>query len=287
MNLSHKIGFSTNIFDNPSNIAGLVEDLAANFKCIEIEFEKDLREMIDSDESSWHEQCDKLNRIRKATGVYYSAHAPYIGEQTDICSSDEVTRRCAVDYLSRYIVKSAEIGAEIYTIHPGYVELDQSGITAFDFNQLVKSLRSLLAVAEENNVEILLENTGPDRINYIVLSDEQHETLCQLGNISLTLDLVHFHGFYFKKDPYEYFEKLKSILPRVKNAHFNDVLNGEHVHLPLKKGNFDYHQVINFMKEEGYQGNFIVEESGGGYRPKDFVDSTREYISHIESSEMA
>ncbi|QLL11838.1 sugar phosphate isomerase/epimerase family protein [Pseudomonas chlororaphis] len=283
MSLCNKIGFSTNIFDNPADIASLVESLANDFNAIEIEFEKDLRLLIDSDEVEWHKQRDKLNLIREVTGVYYSTHAPYIGMETDISSRDEVTRLCAVDYLSRYIVRAAEIGAEIITIHPGYVEVDQFGMASFDFDQLAKSLEALSVVSAKHKIEILLENTGPDREKYIVLSDEQHERLCQYGNISLTLDLVHFHAFYHKLNKTEYLEKLKKIIPDVKNAHFNDVCNGEHVHLPLQKGNFDYHQVLDFMRGEGYQGNFIVEESGGGYSPHDFVVSARNYIGQLKA----
>ena len=283
MNLFSKIGFSTNIFDNPADISELVGILSKDFRIVEVEFEKDLRLLIDSDEGAWDVQREKLNVIRESTGVYYSAHAPYIGMSTDISNGDEVTRLSAVDYLSRYIIKASEIGAKIITIHPGYVEFDRCGMVSFDFDQLAKSLDVLSVVAAGHGVDILLENTGPDREKYIVLSDEQHYALCRHLNVYLTLDLVHFHAFYHTLSDTEYFDKLKKILPLVKNAHFNDVYNGEHVHLPLGKGDFDYHRVIEFMGSEGYQGNFIVEESGGGYSPDDFVASSRSYVNTLKS----
>jgi sugar phosphate isomerase/epimerase len=239
--------------------------------------------MIDSDEGEWNKQKDALNRIRHEEGVYFSAHAPYIGIETDIASGDEVVRRSAVDYLRGYVIRAADIGAEIVTVHPGYVDFDSNGVGAFDFAQLTRSLDSLAAVAADYGVEVLLENTGQDREKYIVLSDEQHAYLCDGCGIGLTLDLVHFHSFHYRLGMEAYQGRLKSILPNVRNAHFNDVLNGEHVHLPLMKGNFNFHQVIKFMQEEGYQGNFIIEESGGGFAPESFVDAGREYIERLNA----
>ncbi|QLL12573.1 sugar phosphate isomerase/epimerase family protein [Pseudomonas chlororaphis] len=284
MSLFQHIGFSTNIFDNPANIAQLVEYLSEHFPAIEIEFEKDLRLLIDSDEQQWRQQRDRLNAVREATGVHYSTHAPYIGIDTDISNGDEVTRLSAVDYLGKYIARAAEIGARFITIHPGYVELDQQGLSYFEFGQLAKSLDALSAVAARHHVDILLENTGPDREKYIVLLDEQHDQLCRHSNVFLTLDLVHFHAFYHHLSSADYLEKLKNILPDIRNAHFNDVVDGKHIHIPLGSGNFDFHQVLQFMHAQGYQGNFIIEESGGGYAPEDFVTAGREYIDRLKTN---
>ncbi|WP_248752172.1 sugar phosphate isomerase/epimerase family protein [Pseudomonas sp. MWU15-20650] len=284
MSLSQCIGFSTNIFDNPANIAELVEHLAERFPVVEIEFEKELRLLIDSDEQQWRQQRDRLIAIRSATGVQYSTHAPYIGIDTDIANGDEVTRLSAVDYLGHYIMRAAEIGAKFITLHPGYVELDEHGLSSFEFDQLSKSLESLSVIAARHRIDLLLENTGPDREKYIVLLDEQHDQLCRHGNIFLTLDLVHFHAFYHDLPPVDYWEKLKKILPDVRNAHFNDVMNGQHIHLPLGAGNFDFDQVLQFMYEQGYQGNFIIEESGGGYAPEDFVMAGTDYAKQLKVS---
>lgn len=287
MKLIPKIGFSTNIFDNPAEMSALVHKLSDTYSVIEIEFEKQFRAMIDDDTQFWENQCHQLNALRQARGLYFSVHAPYIGIDTDISNKDEVIRLSAVDYLRHYVIKAAALGAKIITIHPGYVDFDNNGMGEFDFSQLSKSLESLADVALDHGIEILLENTGSDREKYIVLSDQQHDHLCRGCGIGLTLDLVHFHSFHFRLGEESYFTRLKSILPNVRNAHFNDVLNGEHVHLPLMKGNFNFHQVLTFMQEEGYQGNFIIEESGGGFTPDNFVEAGKEYIDQLITARLS
>ncbi|OTA16940.1 endonuclease 4 [Xenorhabdus vietnamensis] len=285
MNISQKIGFSTNIFENPAEIEVLVDKLSKNFKNIEIEFEKELRDLIDYYPEKWNDKISVLNKLKKENNLYYSVHAPYIGIKTDIANSEELDRIIAVDYLSSFIYEAKKIGAEYITIHPGYLEFDDNGIFDFDFKQLSKSIKKLSEIAKENGMTILLENTGSDREKYIVLSDEQHEILCNQYGVFLTLDIVHFESFMHKKSTREYNEALKRVIPYIKNAHFNDVLNGEHVHLPLGEGNFDYHRVLSFMASEGYQGNFIVEESGGGFSPEEFIASGKRYIEYLNGME--
>lgn len=265
-------------------MAGLVDNLSDSYLVIEIEFEKQFRAIIDSNPNHWEKQRNKLNHVHEKAGIYFSAHAPYIGINTDIANKDEVIRISAVDYIRRYIVKASEIGVKIITLHPGYIEYNQNGVRDFDFCQLTKSLESLAAIATDFGISILLENTGNDREKYILLSDEQHNYISNECNIGLTLDLVHFHSFYHQLNTESYLKKLKSIIPNVCNAHFNDVLNGKHVHLPLRYGNFNFHQVLTFMQEEGYQGNFIIEESGGGFTPDTFVQAGRDYVKHLNSA---
>jgi hypothetical protein len=35
------------------------------------------------------------------------------------------------------------------------------------------------------------------------------------------------------------------------------------------------------MVEQGYSGNFIVEERGGGFEPPEYVEATRRYIDTL------
>ncbi|MDO6709018.1 sugar phosphate isomerase/epimerase family protein [Photobacterium sp. 1_MG-2023] len=280
---SNKIGFSTNIYDNPADMVNLVDFITDDYKIVEIEFEKDFRVHLDENPSSWNEIKEKLKSIKSDKDISFSCHAPYLGVETDIANSDEITRLVAVDYLSKYIVMSSEVGAKYLTIHPGYVEVNSSGVDGFSFEQLDKSIGSLSKIAKENDILLLLENTGNEREKYIVLSDEQHDSLCKYDNVFLTLDIVHYHSFYYECSPEEYYSKLKSLLPSIKNAHFNDVLNGKHIHLPLNKGNFNFNDVLSYMVEEGYKGNFIIEESGGGYEPVDFFESGKQYMNLLNN----
>jgi uncharacterized protein YdiU (UPF0061 family) len=113
MKISQKIGFSTNIYENPSDIEVLVKKLSENFKNIEIEFEKELRNLIDYAPEKWNEKITVLNKLKEDKDLYYSVHAPYLGLKTDIANSEELDIIIAVDYLSSFIYEAKKLAKNI------------------------------------------------------------------------------------------------------------------------------------------------------------------------------
>jgi sugar phosphate isomerase/epimerase len=279
--LKNQIGISTNIYDDPADMAALVRQLSTDFNIIEIEIERDVRRLIDDSPAQWAAQKRELIAMKKDRGLFYSMHGPYIGSEADISSSDEATRLIAVDYFSSIMDEASELHVPYITFHPGLLEEGPDGVADFSFEQLRKSVATLSTRAKDCGMQLLLENTGPDRPSYVVLSDSQHEELSREFGIGVTLDIVHFHSFYAYTAAEEYWDKLARILPLVKNAHFNDLDGRVHQHLPLGKGNFQFGQFMKRMVEQGYSGNFIVEERGGGFEPPEYVEATRRYIDTL------
>jgi sugar phosphate isomerase/epimerase len=255
--------------------------LDPDFKVIEIEMERDARKLFDENPSAWARERSELIAIQADHDVVYSMHGPYLGSDADLSSRDETVRLASVDYMSRFIDEAQQLRMPYLTVHPGFLDSDREGAEDFSFEQLMKSITTLGRNATCAGVQLLLENTGPDRPSYIVLSDDQHEQLCDEAGVGLTLDIVHFQAFYADMPVAAYWEKLERILPYVKNAHFNDVRGTAHQHLPLGTGDFQFQVFLERMESLGYRGNYIVEERGGGYEPAAYVEATKRYVDSL------
>lgn len=276
-----KIGISTNIFHNPSNIIDIINYVSNDFKIIEIEFEQKLRKLYDNDIASWNLIKQQIIKKKTDEKICFTVHAPYLGDLADISNLDDNVRKKAVNYLSKFIVESSDIGSKYITIHPGYL-FEKSSEKKIEqlIEQLDKSLFSLSNIANEHKVQILLENTGSNRPKYIVLPSNYYKYFYERYNIGVTMDIVHYHTFHHNIKLNEYFDDLNDILPFIKNAHFNDLQDGKHIHLPLGMGNFNYKGFINYMIDNGYSKNFIMEETGMQYQPIDYINAAKKFISN-------
>jgi sugar phosphate isomerase/epimerase len=278
---SNQIGISTNIFDDPADMAGLVRHLSKSFTTVEIEMERDARRLFDEHPDLWAVQRRGLVKIKEEQGLFYSMHGPYLGADADLASQDKATRLAAVDYLSRYIDEAACLGIPFITFHPGFLESDEGGVAQFSFECLTRSLETMQRRAGECGVELLLENTGPDRPSYIVLNDEQQDELYGSIGVASTLDIVHFHAFHADLPEQDYWAKIERMLAHVRNAHFNDLRGSHHEHLPLGEGDFDYAAFIERISTLNYAGNFIIEERGGGFLPEAYVTAGKRYLDSV------
>mgnify|MGYP000349662823 FL=1 len=275
--MSNKIGISTNIFKNPANISHVVREISNNFSIIEIEIEKDFRKALDNDMDYWNKQIYELAEIKKQKNLYFSLHAPYLGEMTDISSLNNDIRKKAVNYMIFSIRHSVNLGYKNITIHPGYLyETGTTNKLEYLFDNLCRSLSDITKVTNDLGGNILLENTGNNRPRYIVLDNHHYDYLYNEYGIYVTMDIVHYHSFHHENRE-DYYHDLEDMIKYVKNAHFNDLRDGKHTHIPLGEGNFQYHQFIEHMTSKGYQGNFIVEETGVGYSAQNYIDASIKY----------
>lgn len=256
---SHNIGMSTNVFKNPGNMSELIGTLAVNFDKIEIEIENQFREVF-HDKPALEQHIVQINYIKDFINpnLQLSLHAPYTGELCDIANDNEEVRKNAVNYLAQSLEFANQVSATKVTMHPGYIDYKDN--IKNKLRQLDKSLNTLNSIAADFNIDLLLENTGDDRPAYILLNDEMHMEFCEKYNmVYLTVDMVHYNTFHRFSDNFH--TGLKRMMPYIKNVHFADILGKEHRHLPLGFGDLDYKSDLQFMVENGYAHNFMVEET--------------------------
>lgn len=274
---SSQIGISTNIFNNPKNILETIKTLSKDFSVIEIELDNSAKEILQDDQQSYAATVKAIRDFSEEQGLYLSVHAPYIGPDCDISSLDESIRRNSCTLLRQAIKFCGDIGGERLTFHPGYLSSSRSLRQMMD--TLEWSLDEIVPFAEKRGVKPCLENSGDERPTFLVFSPEDHVEISNNTGTHLTVDLVH-HGSLFAENGEIgelFFEKLAIMMPYVENIHIADMVAPKHVHLPIGEGNFPVSKILNFLGKCNYQGNVIVEEIGGGYRPLKFVESARKF----------
>ena len=274
-----KIGISTNIVDNPMSVDSTVATLGRKFKTIEVEFENESRNLLTLNDKMRRRIVENVLIEKTMNNVYISCHAPYLSRDMDLLSPDEDVRAETVDTLARCIDLTAEMEAELLTFHPGFLDKEASREEMLD--RLYSAIYNLKQYADEKGVTLCLENTGNERPNYFVITDQEHIALCKSLGINLTLDLTHFTTLNDFGD--EYFLRLEKLLPYVRNMHIADLNMPKHIHLPLGKGNFPYETVVTFVYENGYTGNIIVEERGARHKSYEYISASLNYKKRLET----
>ena len=263
----HRFGVSTNLLDNPGDVVATIDHLSARFPIVELELEDDARSVLRGGPPAWEAIVEQLVTLRQERGFVLSVHAPYVGPECDLASEDADVRRASAQLLTRSIRFAADIGATRLTYHPGY--LARQPLRRL-LENLMRSLDDLVPGAHASGVTLCLENMGADRPKYIVLSPADHVELCRKTGSRLTFDVVH-QASLGAVEP-GLFETLHTLLPYVDNVHLGDAVPPKHVHLPLHEGALPIERVLTCLAQEGYQGNVIVEETGGGYPGQEFVE---------------
>ena len=268
LNYTH-IGVSTNLFHNPKKIVETVSYCSKDFSVIELELEHSARTLLNADSCQIETTVLQLNKLQESKNLHLSVHAPYIGSDCNLAAEDEQVRRVSCELLRRVIQLSAQFGVKRITYHPGYASFIPI-LRLLD--NLKHSLDVLVPEAAARGIELCLENTGAERPSYLLFSPQQYVELSQQTGTYLTLDLIH-HASLFSKDgrlTSEFFETLLEMLPYVKNVHFADMEIPKHVHLPIGKGNMPVLELLDFLRDRNYQGNMIIEETGGSFSSNQF-----------------
>lgn len=264
-----RIGVSTNLFHNPKNIVDIASYLSQEFSVVELELEHGARDLLDAEVVEIETAIAQLNELKRLKSVSFSVHAPYIGADCDLAAEDEQVRQVSCNLLYEVVKLSARFQASRVTYHPGYVS---SLSTEHMIENLKRSLDWLVPEAAALGIELCLENTGAERPSYQLFSPKQYIALSQQTGTFLTLDLIHHASLFSQNGKLtdDFFITLEEMLPYVKNVHFADMKIPKHNHLPIGLGNLPVLQLLDFLGDRNYQGNAIIEETGGGHTVKEF-----------------
>src|SRR3954469_6721151 len=93
-----RIGFSTNVYDNPADIVETTKTILQDFSDIELELEDEAKTFIfDASVQVYDETIAQLKNVLSATKGQISVHAPYLDRSTDLASTDAQIRAAAID----------------------------------------------------------------------------------------------------------------------------------------------------------------------------------------------
>lgn len=259
------IGISTNILPH-NNLLEAVNILSTYSNLIEIEIEDDFIITLD-DSKKYIDIINFLLELKLSKNLDFSVHSLHRSFSHNLASKDENIRNSFCKTTKKIIDFSCDIGANIVTCHPGYIDTEYLHCSIENLN---KSFNELSSYAKRSKINLCLENMGKERKKCLILSPKQHIKLCQETNTWLTLDIVHLLSYLSDINLLE--QSLSELLPYTKNIHLADMLFPRHSHLPLGKGSLKISRILQYLSDNKYYDNLVVDATGGSsFTYKDYI----------------
>lgn len=160
---------------------------------------------------------------------------------------------------------AGEFGAKHFVVGGGAIRSE--GILEEDYKVMAEGLDRVVELAERYN---LIASYHP-HLGTIVQSPEQLDKLMPLTKINLCPDLAHLEAG--GGDSIKIVETYKD---RIKYVHLKDFAGGKF--LPLGQGKIELEKVIEILKNNNFDGEFLVEADGAG-EPKAAATESYEYLT--------
>lgn len=274
-----RIGFSTNVYDNPEDIESTVRHIVEHFDDIEIELEDDARRVVvEASAGDYRALTLRLARALSGQPRQISVHAPYLARSTDLASADASVRAEALRQTRTAIHFCADIGGDRVTYHPGFCREgdDRAALTS----NLLRSIDALQRDAAACGVRMCLENMGAGRPKYLAYTPQEHVKLAAETGTEMTLDLVHLATWC--DSPEQMDAQMAIYAPITANIHVNDMPAGKHRHLPIGHGVLPVAWMLRRMHELGYRGAAIIDEFARPTPAEDYLRCTKEFVASIQ-----
>jgi len=212
-----------------------------------------------------------IKEIAQNRCLNMTAHAPFV--DVNIASPNPTFRRVMLKRLKKSMRLASQLDATLWVFHPGL----QTGVSHLrlgeDWRLNLQSVRELLDAANENDVEITIENT-PEPFPFILKSvDDFVRFYGDLGdaNLGLTLDVGHANVNGQISD------FIKRFSDKIVHVHASDNDGTFDSHLGIGEGNIDWKKVADSLKNVNYRRVIVVEsESGVGKS----IETLKEFLSN-------
>lgn len=268
-----RIGFSTNIWDNPAEIVEHLEFLAGHFTDIEFEIAEEAQEVLFGATGPEYERIvEGMRGVIDKHGLDVSVHAAWYGPHTDLVSPDEQERAESINYLRRAVHLAADLDVQRVTYHPGYMSRRPNDVL---LDVLRSSLDRVQPLLSRTGVQLCIENMGANRPRYVVFSPEEHVELCRSTGTWMTLDVPHLATVHLPRGDYD--EALDMVAPYVRTAHIADIKGADHTHIPIGEGDFDLWGSLEKLGTYGFDGAAVVEEFAKGYKPEQYLEAALDF----------
>lgn len=278
--VSPRIGFSTNVFDNPADIVGTTQSILQDFADVEIEIEDEAKEFLfDASAKDYDQTVSRLRSLLQGEDRQISVHAPYLAQSTDLASPDPQVRAQAVAQMRRSIHFCADIGGDRITYHPGLNDASHTKAALTD--NLKRSIEAMQKDATERGVLLCLENMGQGRPKFLVYSAQEHLALHRETGTWVTLDLVHLASWSQASEDIE--REMAIYAPISRNIHFNDMPERQHRHVPPGDGVLPLPGMLQAMWSLGYRDAAIIDEFARPIPATRYVDRARDLVAQIEA----
>lgn len=199
------------------------------------------------------EQYDlEISNINGNTAAGFFSHST--GEPTfepSLCNAREEVRNQRIRYTKQLIDLAAKVNAKNISITSGRCLSENPPNQAI--NHLINSLMEIMDYAERREINVGIEYE-PGLL--IENGKELNELIQRVGSNRLGANLDLGHADVIGEDiP----TLLSSLTSRIWNIHLEDIADHKHYHLIPGKGNIDFNQLFNHVKQIEYTGFITVE----------------------------
>jgi len=174
------------------------------------------------------------------------------------------------DFLVRSLDTARALGAGVVSFWSGAVDAGQYAGQAM--MRLAERCRALADEAAARDVRLGFEPEPGMFVDHMAGYRELAERVDHPA-FKLTLDLGHLHC----QGEVPIAEQLRAHAADLVHVHVEDMVRGEHVHLPFGEGEIDFRPVVRMLDRIGYGGQVAVELSRDSHRA---VDAAREAIDY-------
>jgi len=210
---------------------------------------------------NFEREVEFLVNLAKEKGIKYSVHAPFFDGGLNSFNDD--LRGAAIKGTYYSIDMAWKLGGKIVVLHPA---LEPYGFKIPEREKLeIESYKVIAAYAQDRGIMIGLENEAqtsfwfPDRA-------------CKFKNLEKTISKVDFENFGLTLDighanisGENYIGAIKKFGKRLLHIHAHDNFgktgrnNWMDLHLAPGDGEIRWKEIIDSLKENGYQGFFTIE----------------------------
>lgn len=194
-----------------------------------------------------------LRRVAQSFDLELTLHAPFA--DINIASPTPILQRAILKRLKKSINYAGKLDCQLWVFHPGL----KTGVSYFyprlDWQLNIRSVRALLRIAREHEVEIAIENV-PEPHPFLMKSVQDFSRFySELGeHIGMTLDIAHANLNH------QIGEFITRFSDRILHIHASDNDGFNDVHLGIGYGNIDWTSVVKAIKKVGYS-NLVMLES--------------------------
>ena len=194
----------------------------------------------------------KLKEIANSHDLDFTVHAPWAN--VNIATISPVLHRAILKRLRQSIVLSGQLECRLWLFHPGF----QSGLDRFypgkDWQINLDSVRSLLKVAQQEEVTIAIENI-PEPFPALMKSvDDFHRFYHDLNDdIGMVLDVAHANLNHQLNDFIQQFSQ------KIIHMHVSDNQGTRDQHLGIGYGTLDWKSFAKAVKKAQYDKLLMIE----------------------------
>ncbi|MFX1567300.1 MAG: sugar phosphate isomerase/epimerase family protein [Promethearchaeota archaeon] len=210
--------------------------------------------VIDPPEVFDNENKQKFIDLINSYKLKKQVHGPYV--DLSLCSYNEHISNASIESCRETANMCYQIDARIMTIHPGYANFMLSSIREINKAQLKISIHRLLDSINNQKLQICLENMPRDA--HIMTDSSNIEEIFRTINrddLFFTYDTSHYYTC--KGDVNDLWAKYHNF---IKNVHLVDNFSRfSDTHPPLGTGKINFKEIIDILKNYGYNGSLIIE----------------------------